>query len=199
MGAEKLVAHQQPQALLKCEQAAWPAGCRCGDQLQAAALGHGQGLLVANHPQRWQIRQRRLLLLFSRRGWLPLRPEFLQQFGASVGGDQLQPWVGLSERAQQSHAVGVDVSHDHQQGMGFVWQQLRQCRKEDSAVGRSGGMHQNCGLVVPGGKQHTVGGAAAFQGIFQLEAMALWAQTAQSHHTSVLASASPTLPCSTTA
>ena len=78
------------------------------------------------------------------------------------------------------------MAHHHQQLITAVGESRRQGGQEHIRIGRSGGVHQQCrtGLAIgcrASLKQKTVGGAAALQGVFQLEAEPLRAEAAQAH------------------
>ena len=115
MGAEELVAHQQAQRFLEGQQATGPAGGRSWQQQQAALMAQWDRLLLADDPQGWPGRQRRLCGLFSRGGRFALTPQFIDQLGAGVGDHKLQACVSLRQVPQQGDPIGVDVTHHHQQ------------------------------------------------------------------------------------
>ena len=81
-------------------------------------------------------------------GGFALIPEFSQQLGARIGGDQFKLRAGFGQIAKQSHSVRVHMADNNPKRLVIVREEIRKRRKKHVAVGRPGGMHQNSGLIV---------------------------------------------------
>ena len=145
-------------------------------------MAEGKALLLPDHPHRWQRRQRCCVALLSRWCRLALAPELIDQLGAGIRNHQFQSGIAFGQITQESHPIGVDVSHHHQQRGIALGQCFSQSGQERVAIGRSGGVDQHGRSSIACGKQHTVGGAAAFEGVLQLKPVPLGAQPPQGDH-----------------
>ena len=113
MGGKELAAHQQSRPVLKSQQRSRPAGRGRWNQGELVTSGQLTAHLVLHHidgRQRWT---RLVSTIGAGGGGGTLVPEVPQESGTGIGSHQHQSWPAAGQQAQNSNAIGVDITNHH--------------------------------------------------------------------------------------